>query len=231
MSRFFNGVADQKIIVTDSAAINSLPDISIAWWAFTVSEGANGINSGRTIDKGLDFLIFEAGIGTSTRFAAERWAGDGQWHWARTLNVWQHHLLTFSYSALANDPVMYNDGVSVTVTETLTPTGAFGASLNQDMVIGNRTAGDRTFDGGLEELAIWNRVLTAVEAKEVYTRGPLAVPTGLVLFMPLDGQSPESNIIIPSQSGVVTGATVGASPSFPSPRGRRPRHVQRLLVR
>jgi len=58
--------------------------------------------------------------------------------------------------------VMYLDGVAQTVTETSTPVGTLVTTASAPF-IGNRSGGDRGWDGHLAEIGVWDRLLSAGE--------------------------------------------------------------------
>jgi len=83
---------------------------------------------------------------------------------------WHHVLITYSGNQLASGCQIYVDGVVQILTVssntlTLTSANAFNAQIG----IRQDTAND--FDGFIDEVAIWDLVLTALEAVDVYDGG------------------------------------------------------------
>jgi hypothetical protein len=83
-------------------------------------------------------------------------SGDGSWH---------HVLVTHNRDGKAS---FYFDGKAVGSTS-INDIGDVGSGL--PLGIGSDGSGDFWFDGDLDEVAIWGRVLTPEEASEVYLRG------------------------------------------------------------
>lgn len=77
-----------------------------------------------------------------------------------TLGSWQHVLLTWDGSTTAANAHIYVNG-----TETSYKTTTNGVTMNDNSTrtihIGNRANADRTFNGQIDEVAIWDSVLTA----------------------------------------------------------------------
>lgn len=142
---------------------------------------------------------------------------------APTINEWHVVTMTFDGGSSSNNPLMYVDGVSQTVTETIAPSGTINAN-NVSVTIGQRFGGSgNKYDGYAAEMAMWNRILTA---DEIAGLGKFISPAyyqrGLVWHYPMIGAySPERNYA-PGASGgdaTVTGTSVVAHPRvfYPPP--------------
>jgi len=77
-------------------------------------------------------------------------------------------VLNYDTSSLSNVPVIYVNGVSVTVTEFQAPLGAKPTDIGSDLYFGNLAADSRTFDGTLDEFRLYDRPLIHDEAKALY---------------------------------------------------------------
>jgi hypothetical protein len=82
----------------------------------------------------------------------------GQWGGATiTLNVWAHCAVTMDSSSTSNNPSIYKDGVSGSVTEYSTPTGTLGGG-EDELYLGTRLNGlttlDRNYNGLISEIRI-----------------------------------------------------------------------------
>ena len=95
--------------------------------------------------------------------------------------VWTHVLVTISSGQLAN---FYVNGVSSgTANQDLIQTISTITTTNAPR-IGNRAANtDKTFDGGIGQVKMWNRVLNSTEIAQDYAGSP--VTNGLILDVPL----------------------------------------------
>jgi len=92
------------------------------------------------------------------------WAGAAQ----ATIGEWNHLVLTYDSDAVGNDPIMYVNGSSVTVTEASTPVGTREPDASNDLRVGNNSAGNRTFDGIIDEVRLYSDTLTAAEVADLY---------------------------------------------------------------
>lgn len=158
---------------------------------------------------GQSYLIEITGGGVA-RFALQP-VGDGNPESTTALNdgVWHHVAATYDGS----DKRIYADGVD----EGSTAATGNISSTTQPLYLGARSNGGDHFDGDLGHAAIWGRALSPGEVKALSEGiSPLALDrTGLVFYAPLNGQSPEPDVI-GGASGTVTGATVAEEPPIPN---------------
>jgi hypothetical protein len=90
--------------------------------------------------------------------------------------AWNHIAVTFDDSSASNDPVIYINGVSVTVNETTAPSGTVRSTENGVLNIGNtQGAGSSVFDHALDgkifDFRIYNRILTPAEVQILSNAG------------------------------------------------------------
>ena len=182
----FDGVDDNVDFGHNAAHLgaNLLNGFTLAAW---INPRSAGETEGRILDKssgstggnGFYFAmhstnnnpILRINVGTTKSAAAS----------STPVNVWSHVIVTVSAAQLCN---FYVNGV-------------LSGSANQDLVqtvstitttanirIGNRSgATDRTFDGGICQVQMWERVLTAAEIAKVYAGQD--VNSGRILYAPL----------------------------------------------
>lgn len=120
--------------------------------------------------------------------------GDTNWHY-----------YTIVYAGTSTAPVIYKDGVSQTV---ITRTSGSGTLQTDDavLIIGNRSTSGEGWDGGICELAIWNRQLTADEINALGKGfSPLFFRGGMVFHPDLIRNS---NDLIMGSNGTDTNTTV-----------------------
>jgi len=90
-------------------------------------------------------LSFRKGFGTT----AGIWSTPAS---SITPSAWQYVVVTYNQASAANDPVIYINGVSQSLTET-SPAGAVQSDAAQNMRIGNSAAGNaRDFFGTIDEV-------------------------------------------------------------------------------
>jgi hypothetical protein len=173
----FNGVAN-VVSVGSPAALTNLARYTIAAWIKprTLGEGLlgrvlNKRNSGVTAGWSL-FL----GAGTVT-FRQTFSTTEGAWSMpanAVALGAWQHVALTYDTGSAANRPIFYRNGVVVTTTVQTAPSGSRSSDAASTLSIGNTSTLDRTFDGGIDDVRIYNRIMSASEISGLAT----VMPTG-----------------------------------------------------
>lgn len=146
---------------------------SFAFWFNR--NGAGGNNQGRLFDKRsnggslVELCYFDASNGADLKLIYQRMWSTGTGTWSvngggvTATGTWNHVVITYDSTSTSNDPVIYINGVSQTVTEIATPSGT--ANTNTDPYhIGNLGAQSRVFDGQIADFAIWSRLLSGGEA-------------------------------------------------------------------
>lgn len=127
-------------------------DITISAWINPEGWGEN--NQGRIIDNGK-LLMFIVSDGRVFLYSNASLSTASQTS-SISLNTWQHVLIT--RNSAGDETNFYIDGVlSGTANQNS------GTPSNIDLTntfIGNREAGDKTFDGQISGLKIWNRILS-----------------------------------------------------------------------
>jgi len=111
------------------------------------------------------------------------WNGsDAAWYTptgAITQSTWAHVVVTYDASSVLNVPAIYVDGVALSITfdtGTTAPSvganfgwdGIGGSGIDDDCYIGNNSDLDAPFGGNLADIAVWNRRLSADDAKAIY---------------------------------------------------------------
>jgi len=168
----FDGV-DDLINLGSDANLDNIFDNggSISGWIYPMSDGED--SGGRIIDKAKTIinLASESGGKTLMRLYIVTDGTDGSW--ATPVQIenekWTHFAVVYDNSATANNPTMYLNGVSVTVTEESTPNNTRTSDASDSMIIGNNAGGGVTFDGSIAGIQIRNHELTATEVKELYS--------------------------------------------------------------
>jgi hypothetical protein len=103
---------------------------------------------------------------------------DGYWFGTQgiALNTWTHVCLAYDNSSVSNDPVFYINGASISATEVYTPIGTASSDAASTLVIGAYTSA-YYFDGSIDEVRMYNRVLSVTEIAAVYGAGVAEVST------------------------------------------------------
>ena len=226
MARFFaGGTTTDNIHIANQAAITGTIPLSISFW-FTIALDATlrrAISKSSNANSNDPYEIFASSvISPSTnvfQFNAPSWnVTAGSWQCpCPTDGAWHHFLLTYAYSSISDNPLIYIDGVSQTVSVFVAPAGTLGTDT-AELYIGNCNfpshVFNRTWAGNLAEVAIWQAILTSGNASSLAagTIDPRYIP-GLVGYWPLCGNSPESDLSGNNNIGVVTGTVIVGDPA------------------
>lgn len=178
MARGFDttfGTASTDVI--SCAAFTTPNAITISAWYWR--NGVGGLSSGRIIDK-TGSAVNEVGLqwrntSSSLRFARTFSTTAGGWDVtsapAVSTGQWVHVLVVYDGSATANNPSIYINGQSVSVTRTTAPVGTV-TSASGVLTIGNRSTGSTNWDGMIGDVAIWseaNAGAAAAMARALYS--------------------------------------------------------------
>lgn len=214
MARTFGGATTDKVVtgLTSHATLRSY-----SMWTYRTGGGGNG--AGRFFDKrvssGAVEFFFNNNASSQYSFIRQ-FTTAGEWRiTSPAADSWHALTLTFDCSSASNDPIMYLDGSSVTVTENQTPTGTV-VDNSDAYVIGNRANDNlRNWAGRLAWFSVWDVILNANEAA-AFAGGvqPWRIrPESLVCCLPLWGlHSPELDFIRVNGTGTVTGTVLANDP-------------------
>jgi len=165
----FDGV-DDSVKSSDHTSIQNVFDNggTIEAWIYPKSDGQSGV--GRLVDKIKCVILFTNQVAGKVRLYLDRTFSTQYGEWRTTnneinINEWSHVALVYNSSSSSNDPTIYINGVSVSVQEIVTPNGTRTSDAGDDLYIGNTVNANRTFDGFIDEVRIYNRALSALEVK------------------------------------------------------------------
>ena len=173
---------DGMINVTNTSSLKNIFNKSggatIEAWINPFRKGES--NDVRILDKdegSIGWFLFMgdfSGNNLDLRFGTRRDTTSGLWSTTSrelTFNESQHIAITYDGSSTTNNPVFYVNGVSVTITEDVTPSGVQKDDSNSYLFIGNLRSNSQTFDGIIDEVSIWDVALTASEIKDHFQNG------------------------------------------------------------
>jgi RNA polymerase sigma-70 factor (ECF subfamily) len=182
----FDGVGG-AVFVDSPAALNDLTRFTIAAWimprSFGQFESTSQLNLGRIMNKrnrnpagmsagwatGWSLLISNhepEGTAGTFRFRQTFSLAEGVWAApdnSTTLGAWQHVALTYDNSSVANVPTFYLNGVRVATVVGTQPSGSVSPDAASALVLGNADIPVRSFDGAIDDVRIYNRILDASE--------------------------------------------------------------------
>ncbi len=171
----FNG-ASGDVAISDDAAIQNIFDGggTIEVWTNPESDGQN--NSGRIADKDTWKYHFSSEAASKVKVTLTFLfdGNNGVWETTSTevdLNTWIHLVLTYNSSDIANDPILYVNGTLVALTETSIPGGTRLTDVGDILFIGNRAGINRAFDGAINEVRLYTRIMAQAEVTTNYNGG------------------------------------------------------------
>ena len=159
----FDGAAT-KIAVADDAAMQNIFDGGGAVECLVNLDSDGGGNAGRIAEKRWHLsTVAESSANVALEFTVDFSSTDGVWRSAVNIGLNESHHIAVVYdsSSTTNNPILYVNGSAVTFTETSTPVGTRVSDAGTGLTIGNRAASDRTLDGHLQEVALYDHALTA----------------------------------------------------------------------
>ena len=151
----FDGTGDSITTLDETCGVGAL---SICVWIYPESVGET---AGRIIDNGQS--IFWVGSSNRLGFTSAGATNIFSANNATTYNAWQHVCVTRNSAGSATN--FYVDGSTNGTANQNSGTPAEGTT---NMIIGSRNAGDRDFNGKIQNLLIFNRVLSATEIAQLY---------------------------------------------------------------
>ncbi|PIO00515.1 hypothetical protein COT72_00365, partial [archaeon CG10_big_fil_rev_8_21_14_0_10_43_11] len=160
------------------SAVSSIADVfdaggTISAWIYP--ESAGGGSLGRLWDKSQHLAhVVVSGSNARIQFNQAFSGGTNAWYttaYAVPLDQWSHITLVYDSDSVSNSPAIYIDGVSESLTQSSSTTGTRTSDSANAFNLGNNAGGIRGFDGRIDNLAIYNRTLSATEITDLYTNG------------------------------------------------------------
>ena len=98
------------------------------------------------------------------------WDGGNSNLWgtglAFSLDTWTHLAITYDAGSTANDPIIYVNGIPISLTINASPSGNWdGIDSSENCYIGNDSLGSTGWEGQLADAAIWNSILSESDIK------------------------------------------------------------------
>jgi hypothetical protein len=193
----FDGV-DDDITISSISQIDDLGPLTASIWINPDTEGEASLGRifMKAVSTGRWMLFMEGTTGVNTPSFVKDFtttelrvrASNN----ALTLDVWQHLVVTWDGGLDASEDVkIYVDGVEVGYALQQDAVGSANSDSGLDLLMGNTTGADRTFDGLMEDIKIYNRVLSLGEIQTLHTtRGHDGDREGLVAHYRLMEDAP-----------------------------------------
>lgn len=185
----FTGVNAQGIQFQDVTAVDGLAQKTISFWT-NLDDIVNGdtLVSKYSNVTGYGWYVHKTALIAYT----QQFSGTNG-IWAGTTNLttgqWYHVAITYDNSGTANNPAFYLNGSLDVTDEISTPEGTINSDNSNNIELGYiSTIANSTVDGKLQDVRIYNRILSASEI-ETLAKGRCQnqVLGGLVFWAPLNG--------------------------------------------
>lgn len=182
----FNGTTSNVDVGSDANidALYASNGLSISVWIYPTSTGENGNGSIIGKDSSTTATVANGWIlrltGTNRIHFAHDYVAGTNTNLVRestdnaiTLNAWNHVVLTWTGSATATTAHIYVNGTEVTYATSTDGNSTRSTDAVRDMNIGNNRTLDlsRTFAGYIDEVYIFDGILTATERSILQSRG------------------------------------------------------------
>ena len=178
----FNGTTAQ-VGVSGSAPLANLYTAGFTVSAWIKPAGAGGGNAGRIVDKDNNSAgwFFAMSGATQIRLTSDQ-DPSGVTSMTSTatiaLNTWQHVAATWDGHS-GGQMHVYINGVQADSATTAGGAGTEADDSATPLTIGDRPLNDRGFNGSIDEVRIYNRILSAAEIQALADSTPPSAPTGL----------------------------------------------------
>jgi len=148
---------------------------SFSGWIKPLGQGAG--NGGRVFDKSTNIsigaVLFCPASNTTLQFTQVTGTTNGEWTFPVDITgeVWQHIVLTYDAdtAAAGGAPIVYVNGESVVVTEVAAPDDTRTSDAAALMYIGVKAPGGSNWDGYMDDLMFFNRIIGSAEAKSIFS--------------------------------------------------------------
>ena len=208
MARNFDGTNDKIAFGSDGSIDNYNSGKTISFWMKKVGEG--GSKALLMKDASTSTWVFIIGAGVNLTYAHQWTTGNGIWTTTATISAGsiQHVAVTYDAGALANDAVIYIDGVAQALGVDTNPTvGPVLSDAADILQFGENSAGGSDFNGVIMCLLYDNRIASAATINMARWWGrPIG---GLQVYHPFftDKLNNEGSAIA---NGTATGTTVAS---------------------
>ncbi len=194
----FDGSND-FIDATSNSSLDDLTEITVIAWIYPTSVGEGGFGriyskENNTAGSGMDFDTMNA---SSPQLVIRQMYTDSPYeNLFKTqpdsikLNTWQQVALVYDSSSVNNNPVFYINGIAQTTIVWERVTGSRVSDAGNHVFIGSDPGRWRVFNGSIDEVRVYNRLLSAGEIQELYMSNLNKYGTGKWSFFINQSKSP-----------------------------------------
>ncbi len=170
----FDGTNDY-VNAGSASAIDDMTQLTACVWVnASVAPTSYGDLVGKVTTTGWAFEVYNSGSGINPAFFRDFSTQDGNWIASSTIldtGTWYHLCATYNKSSTANDPALYVNGTSVTITESSTPIGTAVTDAAASLEMGSVDGTIDQYTGKLDEVRVYNRILSSSEIQALYNSG------------------------------------------------------------
>jgi len=186
------------------------------------------------LPQGWFFIVSNIFGAEALQFAQDFVTSSGWWSTDNStivLNTLYHVAVTYDSDSDANEPMLYIDGVSVTVNEPNTPSGAAVSDASQNFLLGNSKVIDRAYNGYLGDLRAYGRILSPEEISTIYvSRGHDGIVQSLLGRWAMNEGPPGVTFPQVTRIGSWTGETQYESNGFTYTPGAGPDRLALIMI-
>ncbi len=168
----FDGI-DDYVDAGSAAVLDNIRPITISAWIYPRSHGEG--DGGRIISKQDTTGRWTLHLNTTRRLLFHKdFSGSSELNRATagsaiTFNEWQHVLITWDGSSQAANVHIYRNGVETGYSTTVNGVDPPDDDASSIVRIGSRSGGQNVFDGLIDDVRIYNRILSAADVQALYT--------------------------------------------------------------
>lgn len=157
-------------------------DATVMHWVYVDTYGEN--STGHTISKfpsstaGWKIMVDDSsGYGSNTKcinFTKQFSGGRRTWQTPTdsiAAGGWFHVAVVYNGSSTSNDPIIYIDGVSQSLNRFESATGTDNSDAAANLIVGDSTNLDRSFDGRITQLLVTKKLLSESEVNDAMDNG------------------------------------------------------------
>ena len=172
----FDGVNDYVDILS-TTNLDNIWDSggTVSFWV-KLRSGGEGLGAGYWVGRSVWTLFALEGCSSNSGIEFNiAWSG-GVAKWrdcfsSTDFNKWHHIVLSYDADSTSNVPMAYVDNVLVTLPQVVAPSGTRSTDVGSETLIGGNFATSRTSDGIIDDMRMYNRLLSRSEITQLYNMG------------------------------------------------------------
>ncbi len=168
----FNGTSDY-VNAGSGSSLDNLTNRSICAWIFpdtaSVADSVLAIQWELGSNHYWAFYLETGSVNFSTIFSS-----GAYWGTAGSLvvaNTWQHVCVTYNQSSATNDPTFYYNGLPRSLSTVYNDSGSHQDESGGDVIFGHHVFYDTFYAGKMDDIRMYNRILSASEILSLYNLG------------------------------------------------------------